>query len=222
MTAFKIKLIAILTMAIDHIGLFFFPDQIAFRVVGRLAFPLFAWLIANGAYHTRNIHAYLLRILCLAIVSQIPFMLANRHLDPHFSSLNVLFTLSLGLAAILVIKQTQYKILHVLTVMVCALAANFFSTDYGAMGVLAIIVFYAFFKNIKLLIISSVLLFTIPYLEAIKQLNFRGYIEVIGLFSLFFIALYNQKEGRKMKYLFYFFYPLQYVVIYIVQLLLSK
>lgn len=221
MTAFTIKLIAIITMVIDHIGLFFFPDLIWFRVVGRLAFPLFAWLIANGAYHTHNIKAYLARIFILACISQIPFLLANRQMDPQFSNLNVLFTLSLGLAAIIFIKKVKSPLFSLFIAAGFALAANLLNTDYGAMGVFSIIAFYVFFKNIKYLLLSEILIFTIPYIGALEQLDLRGSIEVVGIFSLIIIAFYNQKEGRKMKYLFYLFYPVQYILIYLAQILLK-
>src|SRR5882724_7582394 len=99
MTAFTIKIIAIITMIIDHIGLFFFPTVPELRLIGRLSFPLFAWLIANGAYHTHNIRLYLKRLVICAIVSQVPFIMVNKHLDSDIWLLNVVFTLSIGLVA---------------------------------------------------------------------------------------------------------------------------
>lgn len=212
MTTFNIKLIAIITMVIDHIGLFFFPNIIELRMIGRLSFPLFAWLIANGAYYTHNIKKYLMRILLLAFVSQIPYTLANRHADPSFSNLNILFTLSLGLLAITVISKYKNKPLWLLSVILCAAAADMLRTDYGVFGVLSIVAFYLFFNNMKYLILSQALIFLLP----MKYLF--GPVESLGLFSLIFIMLYNKKEGPKTKYLFYIFYPLQYLVIYLIQI----
>src|SRR5205085_4973530 len=97
MTTFQIKLIAIIAMVIDHIGLFFFPHILLLRIIGRLAFPLFAWLIANGAHHSKNPTKYLTRLFLFALLAQIPFILINRLIDPSFWELNVLFTLFLGL-----------------------------------------------------------------------------------------------------------------------------
>jgi len=60
-----------------------------------------------------------------------------------------------------------------------------------------------------------------PYFDALQQLYWPGLIELLGLFSLIFIYFYNKKEGPKTKYLFYIFYPIQYVVIYLLQTVLT-
>ena len=221
MTAFDIKLIAIVTMVIDHIGLFFFPNVLELRMIGRLAFPLFAWLIANGAYHTHNIKIYLVRLLALALISQVPFSLANHYRDSSYVGLNVLFTLCLGLIAIIIIKKIKYKLVWIFGVLLCALTASFLNTDYGAMGVFSIVAFYIFFNNTKHLLLSQFIIYVIPYFDALQQLYWPGLIELLGLFSLIFIYFYNKKEGPKTKYLFYIFYPIQYVVIYLLQTVLT-
>lgn len=222
MTAFQIKLLAIITMAIDHVGLFLFPQLTFLRMIGRLAFPLFAWLIANGAYHTHNIKAYLTRLLLFGLFSQIPFLLTNQQQDPFFWELNVLFTLSFGLIAIIAIKATSNKLLWFLATLLCAGGAALLKTDYGAVGVLSIIVFYLTFKNLKLMVALEVLLFTLPYiLPALREppgFRFAAIgIEPLAPLALVFIALYNEKEGIKAKYLFYVFYPVQYAVIYLIK-----
>src|SRR6266702_2418964 len=100
MNTFTIKVIAVGLMVIDHVGVFFFPDISLLRIIGRGAFPLFAWLIANGVYHTSNINNYLNRLLFFAVISQVPYLLANRQIDFFFTQYNVLFTLFLGLLTI--------------------------------------------------------------------------------------------------------------------------
>jgi len=105
MSAFQIKLLALITMVIDHVGVFLFPDIQLLRMIGRISFPLFAWLIANGAMHTKNINNYLKRLLMFAIISQIPFILAMRLVEPNFWELNILFTLAIGLMAILLFQK---------------------------------------------------------------------------------------------------------------------
>lgn len=212
MSVFQIKLLAIITMAIDHIGLFFFPQFIWLRIIGRISFPLFAWLIANGAYHTHNMKAYLSRLFIFALISQVPFLLANRLIDPNFHQLNVLFTLFLGLAAIACIKQTENRQLRLVIAVIFAGCAHMLQTDYGGFGVGVVVLFYLFFTNFRYLVIAQFLMFFIPY---ILFLQYRVSIfEPIGLFSLIFTLLYNGKPGPKAKYLFYLFYPLQYVIFY--------
>jgi hypothetical protein len=212
MNAFSIKLFAIILMVIDHIGLFFFPQYFVFRVVGRLSFPLFAWLIANGAYHTHNIKAYIIRIVVFALVAQIPFLMANRLIDPTFTMLNVLFTLGLGLGAIFVIKKTKNKLMWVLATAAMAGLAHYCNTDYGFFGVLSVAAFYLTFKSFPLTFLtqSCIYLFPFFFLTGYKT----HFIEPFALFSLSFIFWYNKQEGPKAKYLFYVFYPLQYVVFY--------
>lgn len=212
MSAFQIKLLAIITMAIDHIGLFFFPQFIVLRLIGRVSLPLFAWLIANGAHHTHNIKSYLLRLFLFALLSQVPFLLPNRILDPSFHELNVLFTLFLGLAAIALIRQTKKKLWWVLITVLCAGFAQVLQTDYDGFGVVVVVLFYLFFDNFTYLVIAQSLLFFVSFLVSLGYRS--GSIEPIGLLALFIIRFYTGKPGPKAKYLFYLFYPLQYLVFY--------
>ena len=255
MTTFQIKLIAITAMVVDHVGLFFFPQILLLRIIGRLAFPLFAWLIANGAYYSKNINIYLARLFLFAIIAQIPFFLANRLIEPSFWELNVLFTLFLGLAAIELMRKSRNRFIAILVVLISALLAEILSTDYGALGVLAIILFYVYFKDIKKMLLLQICLFTLlsviptgivmaftgvanpgisilsvklcsSLMKGCLQVsttippNFvvLNLIEPLGLFSLFFIALYGGQRGRKIKYFFYLFYPLHLSVIYFIKL----
>ncbi|MBA3723421.1 MAG: hypothetical protein H0W89_00810 [Candidatus Levybacteria bacterium] len=213
MSAFHIKLLAITLMIIDHIGLFFFPENFLFRTIGRLSFPLFAWLIANGAYHTRNINKYLFRLFIFALISQIPYTLAHQMIDPSTMTLNIFFTLSIGLAAITLIKLTKEKWLWLLIVAVSGFAATILHTDYGGFGVLSIIAFYIFFKNRNALIISQICIYVLMSLYFISRGNSLGVVQSFGLLSLPLILAYNNQEGTKSN-LFYLIYPLHYVVIY--------
>jgi hypothetical protein len=82
---------------IDHIGLVFFPDVALYRLIGRLSFPLFAWTIANGAYHTHNPQDYFMRLCLFAALSQVPYIYMVRTVAPDFWGLNIFFTLAVGL-----------------------------------------------------------------------------------------------------------------------------
>jgi hypothetical protein len=256
MTTFRLKLLAVVSMVIDHVGLFFFPQVLVLRIVGRLAFPLFAWLIANGAYHTKDIKKYFARIFLFALISQIPYLAIYRLDDPNFWKLNVLFTLCLGIAAIVSVNQLKNRVIAVLAVILIALIATLLNTDYGACGVLSILVFYMFYQDIKKIITLQVCLFILFYvvpvlvvmaprhlvgLDTLLQsadlcppilmgrcllpVNFSEYdllfnlIEPLGLFSVLFIALYRNKEGRKMKSFFYLFYPVHLAMLYFIKLL---
>ncbi len=211
-------------MVIDHIGLFFFPGVLLFRIIGRISFPLFAFLIANGAHYTKNMKGYLTRMFLFALVSQIPFYLAGKTIDPDFTSLNVLFTFTLALLAIFIFQKTKNKIVWLVPTAICIAAAELTKMDYGAFGVLLVISFYLFFKNQKA---SAVAQISISFLfSLIPALNRNGIAlskvglgPAISLISLLPITFYNQKEGPKAKYLFYIFYPLQYMVFYLIKIL---
>ncbi len=219
-------------MVIDHVGLFFFPQFFVMRIIGRLAFPLFAWLIANGAHYTHDIKKYGLRLLGLAIATQIPFWYANQIVGAPALYFNVVFTLCLGLLAIAAIQRTRDWRYQALAIIACATVAAAFNTDYGAAGVLSIVAFYGFRDDFwKMALSQIVILGVMPYVvhELILQrvVNLSGVyarspVEWIGALSLVFIYLYDRTEGRKAKYLFYVFYFLQYVVILSFQLLLGR
>jgi TraX protein len=212
MRVFQIKILAITAMLIDHIGLFFFPQITWLRIIGRIAFPLFAWLIANGAYHTHNIKQYALRLLIFAVISQVPFFLTNQLITPQFIGLNVLFTLFLGLVAIYGIKKMEFWAQRFFIIVVCGATAELLHVDYGAFGVGVIVLFYLFFNNFRLLFLTQLLLFGGNFLLSLPNPT----IEIWGLCALVFVALYNNKLGIKAQYLFYIVYPLQYVVFYFI------
>jgi hypothetical protein len=216
MNAFHIKVLAIVTMFIDHIGLFFFPESFLLRTIGRLSFPMFAWLIANGALHTKNINKYFVRLVIFAFLSQIPYMLANRLIDPTSTALNIFFTLSIGLGAIILIRKTSLQIHWVLISLMSAVLAFALNTDYGGFGVLSIIAFYLFFKNKSILILTQGIIYVLMSVYFLSIGNSLGMIQFIGLLALVFITVYNNKSGPKWRYLFYAVYPLHYVVIYFV------
>lgn len=229
MNVFDIKIIAVVTMIIDHIGLYFFPDVIILRMIGRLSFPLFAWLIANGAIHSKNLYLYAKRLFLLAIITQIPYAYANKLFNPLFAEYNVVFTLLLGLVTIIVFQKTKSKIFRIITTILAILLAILLKLDYGVLGILSILTFYLFYKKPTKLVISQViLLLLLPYITIILErlyhadlstFYYDSYYEFFGLFSLIFIYFYNQKLGHKAKYLFYLFYPLQYVALIIYKLL---
>lgn len=232
MTVFQLKLIAIITMFIDHIGYFFFPKLLILRIIGRISFPIFAWLIANGVHYSRNIKMYLLRLFFLALISQPFTFYANIFVEPSDGLLNVVFTLSMGLAAIMLIRKSGKKYgLWALIVTIIAFAANYINADYGVIGIMSIVFFYIFFNNKPYMILSQILIFTVPYIWTLLSIYSDGrftisilqyFIEPFAVLALPLISLYNGKEGIRAKYLFYTVYPLQYVVIVIIQQVFLK
>ncbi|MGG1879390.1 MULTISPECIES: TraX family protein [Paenibacillus] len=128
--------IAMITMLIDHIGLVFFPDQEMWRVIGRIAFPIYVYALVQGHFHTSSRPRYMMRLAVIAVISQIPYQLA---LDPY--GLNVVVTLFVGAVILYLLDRSESAILSVILVIAACVVMNDLPFDYGAYGLLLILIF---------------------------------------------------------------------------------
>lgn len=128
--------IAMLTMLIDHVGLVFFPDQELWRIIGRIAFPIYAYALVQGHFHTSSKPKHLLRLAVIAAVSQIPYQLA---LDPN--GLNVVVTLFAGALVLYLLELSKSWVLSAMLVLAACTLMNDLPFDYGAYGMLLILIF---------------------------------------------------------------------------------
>jgi len=235
-------------MTFDHVGYLIFGKLSFFNYIGRLAFPIFAYQISQGYSHTKNLKKYISRLALFAFISQIPFVLfctvvyKNSNVDVfqavltnHFG-LNILFTLLLGLFAILLydscLKLKGNKIANVMlgvAIGVClGFIGQFIKVDYGFYGVSIILLFHIF-RDYKVWMALSFAVATIlKYLEKIYILlvnNISAMTHIIlclcTILPIIFILLYNGKKGRNIKYLLYFFYPVHLLLIYVIYLLIN-
>ena len=224
MSSFVLKIIAIITMFIDHLGYAIFGKFSYFNYIGRLSFPIFAFQISEGYIHTKNLKKYFLRLFLFALVSQIPFMLFHSIISSDFS-LNIFFTLFLGLLSIYIYDECKYKFLGIIASVLLALIAQFSHCDYGAYGVAIILIFYIFKNNI----ITSSMFFIIAtliryFLPCIKYGIFPKkylYLFICTIIPCLFFAAYNGKKGKNTKYLLYLFYPIHLILIYGIYLILN-
>lgn len=209
--AFTLKMIAIVTMLIDHIGCIFFPEYPIFRIIGRIAFPVFAFMIVEGFLHTRNLKKYAIRLAVFALISELPFDYA------FFGGIaiehqNVLVTFLLAVLAMYIDKRFG-RIAGFGAALAVGLLAEVVVCDYGMFGIIVVMVFYwNYDKFFNKMIISSAVLGIIPIQMAIQ---------VFDLLALIPIALYNGKKGISIKYFFYAFYPGHLVVLYIIHRLIG-
>lgn len=206
-----LKLIACLSMFIDHLGAVCFSGMMGFRIIGRLAFPIYCFLLVEGAVHTHNMKKYILRMGIFALISEVPFDLAFYHRLVYTGHQNVFFTLGLGLLAIwflehpieqLDIPDVLYKLLVIIA---AGLIAEFFNTDYGFTGIAVICIFYYLRGQPQL-----------KYPIAAILLAAMGGVEVYAVLALIPILLYNGQRGRQtkdMQYGFYIFYPAHLLLI---------
>ena len=214
MNVFTLKLIALITMIIDHYGAIFQSNVDIYRIVGRIAFPIYSFLLVEGYLHTRDVKKYAKRLLMFALISEIPFDLAfNGRLE--FMHQNIFFTLFIGLMTMYFLdKREEYNISKFMVVIISVILATVFSVDYSFVGIVYILAFY-FTRNMekkeRILRVAAIMLF----------INFSliGYLQQFSLLALILIYFYNEKLGPKNTFiqtLFYIMYPLHLLLFYLI------
>ena len=226
LTGNVLKWIAIVSMVIDHIGFVLIEtnydekgtflerlpwskEQILFadsilREIGRLAFPIFCFLLVQGAIYTRNRKKYALRLFLFSLISEVPFDLACYKTPFSIDGQNVFFTLFIGLLAICALDYwKEHSIKAWGMVAVLAVLAQVLRTDYGAGGVLLIVLFWVFrFEELRRNIVG-----------AIWEVIGMGVQEAAAMFAFIPIHFYNGKRGKGNKYVFYVFYPVHLLIL---------
>lgn len=217
----QLKILALIAMTIDHIGCYLYPTHEWMRIVGRLAFPIFAYMIAEGARYTKNRKKYLGMMFGLGVICQIVYYFAMGSL---FQCILITFTFSIVLIyaldyAIQRKNAEGWILLGLLFIAVFSLvyvlpkllSHTDYNVDYGIWGVLFPVFVYLGGKNKW----ARLALAAIPLVFLAISYPKQEY----ALFALVPLALYNGTRGKwRMKYLFYIYYPLHLVVIYAVGL----
>ena len=224
-SALTLRIIACVTMLIDHIGYLY--GIMAFRYIGRLAFPIFAFLLVNGYRHTRDVKKYMLRLAAFAVVSEIPYNLffgGGQILNPNKQ--NVFITLLLGLCCIILmdIAKKRHILLSVIPVIFFCYAAFKFKCDYDYIGILTVVSCHVFYnKDIKSRIFLAIAMLFLSSYDVISfysnlliyntiGFNLRsvvyfrpfvseypGTFQIPRVFALIPIFLYSGKEGWQPK-----------------------
>lgn len=212
-----LKIVACITMVMDHIGAFLVP-QIWLRCVGRLAFPIFCFLLVEGFAHTKNPKGYGLRLLLGAILSELPYdLLLNDRIS--FAHQNVMITLLLGFLMLQLIKNLSQSWHKILMVLPFYFVAEFLRCDYGGAGILTI----AIFALIPTIPMQAILLAVLYGTMSGYTLFFLGIpfsIQLLGVLAMVPIALYSGQKLTNHKWIqwgFYLFYPIHLALLYIIQ-----
>lgn len=233
MNTFVLKLIACITMFIDHFTEVFIPQignfsldgygsvspvYLAGRLIGRIAFPIYCFLLVEGFFHTHDRRKYMARMAVFALISEFPFDLAFQvkgkelKMEELFSYQNVMITLLLGLILMYIYEWIKMKYLMqplifntlgVIAIVGIGFLAQALKTDYGMGGILLIMMFYMF-RGKKLWIFVG---------GAIVLVFFINILELAGLIAFLPIFLYNGERGPKVKYAFYAFYPVHLLLL---------
>ncbi len=205
-SGFTLKWIAMIAMLVDHVGAVLYPQHIIFRIIGRIAFPVFCFLLVEGAVHTRDIRSYEKRLFLFALISEVPFDLVF-YGSVGLQHQNVFFTLLAGLIMLDVLKKNMGVIFEIAAVAGAMLASEVMGSDYGAYGIIIIICFYALYQKR----LGKQIAFA-----GINYLYYGGGIQVYAGLAAIPLLLYNGTRGPKMKYFFYVFYPLHLLILYLI------
>ena len=217
----SLKWIAIVTMFIDHIGAVILEPYLlrggvdggtfsrllqlntTLRLIGRFAFPIFAFLVVEGFMHTSNLKKYISQLGIFALISEIPFDLAGSGVLLEFTHQNIYFTLFIGLLAIAIFDNFKsLRLMKWLIPIIGMVVGEVLMVDYGAMGVLVIFIFYYFHDDFKLRNLFNGILF-------LQQMT--------AVLALIPIQLYNGKRGKQNKYFFYLFYPAHLLLLFFIR-----
>lgn len=234
LTSNMLRTIAVLLMLSDHIWATAMNLGDWMTYIGRMAFPIFAFQIAEGFVHTSNFKKYALRLLGFAIITEIPFnfFYSSRWFNPYHQ--NVLFTLLLGLLAIKVIdgikkdRSGKNIALSVLYLLLILLASVIGFVDYGHLGMLTVVMFYlmrdfpfAWLGQLVGMILLNItffegLVFPVEILGKTFEIPSQGF----AVFALIPIWLYSGRKGKSSKalqYGFYAFYPVHMLILYLIK-----
>ena len=221
-----LKFLACAIMLLDHIGATLIPWG-TLRIIGRLAFPIFCFLLAEGAHYTRSPRNYLLRLGIGAILSELPFDLALFG-SWSWQHQSVMVTLLLGAMALLAMKQMTQPLLKILVLLLFACLADFMNTDYGGAGVLMIALFGLTRERkygwvIQLLGMYLICRWIIPG-GVVWFIGRYVFIEIFAILALIPIWLYSGKKStssRAVQWAFYLFYPVHLWILYLISILLA-
>lgn len=231
-----IKLVAFITMAIDHIGYVFFPGEMWMRIIGRIAFPLFAYCLATGCIYTKNPKKYALRLFAFSVVSQPFYSLAffpyytEQLFDPiNYGTaeaaiiniaenlhLNIGFTMLLGFCAIQAIKSKKW--LAFATALAVSLWDGF---EYSLYGVALILLMYIFCtKDAEIFGVVIGIALCIAFFDT-PNYTFMGIsldAQGFGVLALPFMLMHTKSGVKIPKLIGYGFYPLHIFIIYLAKL----
>ena len=217
-----IKIIAVVSMTIDHIGGAFFPQYPAFRWIGRIAFPLFCYCLTVGMMYTGDIKKYLLRLGAFAVISQ-PFWILAFNSDDitgNIFNLNIFFTLIVSLFGAWGFKERKWCFFILALILL-----NVINFDYAMTGLILILIFYLC-RNKPWL---GAAVYTLTYLPALNgnmadplALKIGGHaigFEIFALLALPFIYIQTNSGLKIPKWFFYIYYPVHLFAIYLIGIL---
>lgn len=232
-----LKLLAAFFMLVDHVGVLLFPSVVALRAIGRLSFPIFAYMIAEGAHKTRDRLGYFLRLFTLGAICQLAYLIFS----PGSIYINILLTFSVGVLLVWAFDRVKLSFLGgygklelVLSVIVFAallagavILSSIFLFDYALPGIVTPL-FCSIFRSRdgypdSLVRFDNkfvhVALLAIPLTFLVAE---SAPVQLFSFLALPLLLLYSGNRGKyRMKYFFYVFYPLHLLVLELISFLIK-
>lgn len=193
------QLLAMITMLIDHVGQVYFPDEVGWRIAGRIAFPIYAYYIVVGYRHTKSVTKYMNRLLLLALISQLPFMLALDQL-----SINAVGSLYLCLIILYFLDRKQ-PLLSVPLTFAAGGMMELLHFDYGFYGLLLVLI-YRYLRGHYTLLAHLILIVIFARIKDGWGFQMFSILSTVAI--IYGPKLYNAFERRTVpKWLWRSFYP---------------
>lgn len=210
-----LKWIAVFSMIIDHFACAVCNPSVLgcspevyrnLRRIGRIAFPIYCFLLVEGFFHTKNVWKYLRNLVLFAVISEIPFNMAIFGHVFYPKGQNVYFTLALGLCAMILLKRfagfrMPQLLLQAAIIAMFLFLGEYLDVDYHWKGIAYIVMFY-YLKELKIR----------ESLSAVAGAVAFAVYEPPAVLAFVPLYLYNGKRGWQIKYLFYAIYPLHLAV----------
>lgn len=235
LSAAALHILAMAFMLMDHLWATLLPAQEWLTCVGRIAFPIFAFMAVEGYFHTHNLKKYLLRMLIFAVISEVPFDLMYGETWFYPVHQNVIWTLMMGLVGIHLMETVRkkkstfvYILVSAIVVILGGLLGTLSMVDYYGIGVLTVFIFY-FFRGRKwwcllgqmlaLYWVNVELLGGLMYPIRLFGMEFELCQQGLALLALLPIWLYRGRQGyhsKPFQYFCYAFYPIHMLVIVLV------
>ena len=235
-SSFDLKVIAFITMIIDHVGyclyyLFNYDTMLTFRLIGRVSMPIFTFLIYQGFKHTSNLEEYIKRLLLAASITQILILIEgiiaykvapNYDIRPY-SNLNILFSFTIGVLFLCLIdniRKVEKRMLRYALMGICIIAIlelSLLSNIEYELIPLCILTFLYYLEKIN---DKKIIKFILIIIFILAFFFFTSGLDKFAILSIPLIAMYNGRKGIDDKRVFYYAYPIQYVIIYALGIIL--
>ncbi len=230
--AMSLRLLALGLMLLDHLWATIVPGNMWMTYLGRLAFPIFAFQVTEGFFHTSDRRRYMMRLLLFGLIAEVPFDYMMVSAPFFFFHQNVMFTLALGLWMISSLERLRTErtvkqgLKTALVLVVASLIALIGFVDYGVMGVWTVVLFYlcrgfrgAWIGQLIGMVLLNIIWFqgeSLVFMMMGREIWFPT--QGFAVLSLIPIWLYNGEKGsygKGMQAVSYWFYPVHMLVLYL-------